>query len=65
MSDCVKRLSGEEYIIIHQSFCVNPRYVVTIKDDNVILSNETRLPVSRRKMKMVKEALFRYWNKNS
>lgn len=65
MSDCVKRLSGEEYIIIHQSFCVNPRYVVTIKDDNVILSNETRLPVARRKMKMVKEALFRYWNKNS
>ena len=65
MGDCIKRLSGEEYIAIHQSFCVNARYVVTIKDDQVILSNEMQLPVSRRRMKMVKEALFRYWNSNS
>lgn len=65
MSDCVKRLGGEEYIVIHQSFCVNPRYVVTIKDDSVVLNNETKLPVSRRKMKTVKEALFSYWNRNN
>lgn len=65
MSDCIERLGGEDYIVIHQSFCVNPRYVVTLRENNVILSNETTLPVSRRKMKMVKEALFRYWNSSN
>ncbi len=65
MSDCVNRLGEKDYITIHQSFCVNPRYVVTIKDDSVVLSTETRLPVSRRKMRMVKEALFDYWNRES
>ncbi len=62
MSDCMKRLGEENYITIHQSFCVNPRYVVTIKDDSIVLSTEISLPVSRRKIKKVKEALFDYWN---
>lgn len=50
-------LPKEDFICIHKSFIVNKQYVVQFKFDNVILSNNEILPISRAYRKEVREKL--------
>lgn len=50
-------LPEEDFICIHKSFIVNKQYVVQFKFDNVILSNNEILPISRVYRKEVREKL--------
>lgn len=50
----------EQYIRIHQSYAVNARYLKRLTTEEAILSDDTRLPVSRGRYRKAKEELGKY-----
>lgn len=59
MDDILTQLT-EQYIRIHQSYAVNARYLKRLTTEEAILSDDTRLPVSRGRYRKAKEELGKY-----
>ena len=64
-----KALSHMEYELrnykfyrIHRSYLVNMNYVREIDRDSIVLKDNKRIPISRRKYMNVKKAFVEYWN---
>lgn len=55
----LEELHGEEFLIIDRSYAVNINYVKLLKDDSVHIVSGEILPVSRSKLKSVREAIMR------
>ncbi len=53
-------LSQKGFIRIHKGFLVNQSFVYSIKADEIVLSNNTRLPIGRTNKENVKKQLMRY-----
>ncbi|SCW43402.1 two component transcriptional regulator, LytTR family [Ruminococcaceae bacterium YRB3002] len=49
----------EDFIRIHQSYLVNPRYISTFMGNEIILNDGTVLPVSKPRMANVRQELIR------
>ena len=53
-------LSENCFIRIHQSFLVNPRYIKYLVNAELILENDDCLPISRSRLKNVKNSYLQY-----
>ena len=52
----------EDFIRIHQSYLVNPRYISTFSGSEILLTDGTKLPVSKPRMANVREELIRLFS---
>lgn len=53
-------ISNKYFIRCHSGFIVNYNYVFSINKDNILLTNETSLPLSRGRKKEVKQGFQRF-----
>ena len=60
MSDILRELSDYGFIQIHRSYIVNYDQIKAIKYEEIIMSNESSLPISRNKRKEVRETLMNF-----
>jgi len=63
LNDIEKRIPGN-FIRIHQSYLVNPRYIKKLSGTEIVLYNGVCLPVSKPRMANVKEELIRIFSSN-
>lgn len=61
LQQVMKRLDAEEFIYIDRGMIVNLIHVMQVKDGFAVLSNGTRLPISRSHLQDVKRTLNTYW----
>lgn len=57
----MKSLRTEDFVQIHSGGIVNVKYIYEYSGYSITLDNETKLVVSRSRMKEVKEQMARYW----
>lgn len=55
-----KNLIGYSFIRPHRSYLVNPRYIFKIQQNDLVLDNGESIPISRLKIKKVKEEFKKY-----
>lgn len=55
----LEELQGEEFLMIDRSYVVNVNHVRSLKDDSVHMVNGEILPVSRPKLRSVRDAIMR------
>lgn len=60
MADLEDSLKGHGFLRVHQGYLVNYRYIVKIGKEDLTLTDNTQLPVSRRKRKEVFTQYMRY-----
>lgn len=60
MSDILRELSDYGFIQVHRSYIVNYDQIKAIKYEEIIMSDESSLPISRNKRKEVRETLMNY-----
>lgn len=60
LSDYEKKLINSGFIRIHKSFLVNVQYVHALERNQVIMSDSTKLPLSRYKVNEVRKVFFDY-----
>lgn len=60
LDDVEKLLSDNGFIRIHQSYLVNPMYIKYLVNTELILENDDRLPISRSRVKDVKNRYLQY-----
>lgn len=66
LKDWCGQLSGEEFVQVHKFYIVSMRYVKKIEDNNMILrESEIKIPVSRRNIKVTKDAFYNYIRQNA
>ncbi|MCR5061523.1 MAG: LytTR family DNA-binding domain-containing protein [Saccharofermentans sp.] len=58
LNDIESTISGD-FIRIHQSYLVNPRYIASLNGNEIYLTNGVKLPVSKPRLANVKEELLR------
>ena len=58
LNDIEKTITGD-FIRIHQSYLVNPRYIASLNGSEIQLTNGGKLPVSKPRLANVKEELLR------
>lgn len=58
LNDIERTISGD-FIRIHQSYLVNPRYIASLNGSEIQLTNGSTLPVSKPRLANVKEELLR------
>ena len=56
-----EELDDEDFVQIHSGGIVNVKYIYEYSGYSITLDNETKLVVSRSRMKEVKEQMARYW----
>ena len=61
--DVYEQLNKETFVIIHNSYIVNVKYVLRLKFDKAVLQNGEVLPISRLRTQEAKEAFNRFENK--
>ena len=61
LNDIEKRIDGD-FVRIHQSYLVNPRYITSLNGSEILLNNGKTLPVSKPRMGSVKEELIRIFS---
>ena len=61
LQQVMERLDAEEFIYIDRGMIVNLIHVMQVKDGFAVLSNGTRLPISRSHLQDVKRTLNTYW----
>lgn len=64
ITDLEERLAGRGFVKSHKSFLVNLEHVRTLKNGELELSNKEKVPVSKRKMKEVRQALLEFSKEN-
>ena len=57
-----KEIDDENFIMIHKSCIVNSKYINKFNNTEIILSDGEKLPVSRLRIKQVKEHIAVLWN---
>lgn len=60
MSEIMSELSAFGFIQVHRSYIVNYDQIKAIKYDEVIMSNNDAIPISRNKRKETREVLMRF-----
>lgn len=60
LSDIMSKLSNFGFIQVHRSYIVNYDQIKAIKYDEVIMSNNDAIPISRNKRKETREALMKF-----
>lgn len=60
LSEIEKVLSAYEFIRIHKSFIANTRFVFSVERNNIILTDNSSLPVSRAKSEEIKQAIIKF-----
>ncbi len=64
LHDWMETLGTEHFIQVHKSFGIALRYIDTIESNFIIMKyTEMKVPVSRRKISIVKKAFFEYVKK--
>ena len=58
LNDIESTIAGD-FIRIHQSYLVNPRYIASLNGNEIYLTNGVTLPVSKPRLANVKEELLR------
>jgi len=58
LEEIIKKISLYQFILIHRSYLVNFRHIITGKYSEVIMSNGTKLPVSRAKRKELRHLMI-------
>ncbi|MBE5717087.1 MAG: LytTR family transcriptional regulator [Ruminiclostridium sp.] len=53
-------LSAYGFIRIHKSFIVNTRFIFSVERNNIILTDNSSLPVSRTKTEEIKQAMIKF-----
>ena len=56
-----EELEDEDFVQIHSGGIVNVKYIYEYSGYSITLDNETKLVVSRSRLKEVKEQMARYW----
>ena len=56
-------LNRSNFVFIDKGVFVNVHYILKTKEDTLVLYNQEELPISRRRMKTVKEAILNSWEK--
>ncbi len=59
LKDIMRRLREMPFIQCHRSYIVNTTYIVSIKGNEILLTNEVRLPVGRKYRDLVFKAIER------
>ncbi len=60
ISDIENELSNSSFIRCHSGFIVNLKYIEYIGDKDITLDNGEKIPISRKRIKSVKENFLRY-----
>lgn len=63
LSDLTNELINKHFILVHRSFLVNLQYIKKITNTEIILKNDTSLPVSRNLLSSVRDSYITYLNK--
>ena len=53
-------MKNQKFIRIHQSYLVNMKHIISIKNYKTVLDNGEELPMSKAKFKAAKEAFIEY-----
>ena len=59
--DFLKEMDSNNFIKIHSGGVVNIKYIKEYREQSIILDNGTKLMTSRSAIKVIKNALIRYW----
>lgn len=60
LSETEKALSSYGFIRVHKSFIVNTRFIFSVERNNIILTDNNSLPVSRTKNEEIKQAMIKF-----
>lgn len=60
LSETEKALSSYGFIRVHKSFIVNTRFIFSVERNNIILTDNSSLPVSRTKNEEIKQAMIKF-----
>ena len=60
LSETEKALSSYGFIRVHKSFIVNTRFIFSVERNNIILTDNNSLPVSRTKTEEIKQAMIKF-----
>ena len=60
LSETEKALSSYGFIRVHKSFIVNTRSIFSVERNNIILTDNSSLPVSRTKTEEIKQAMIKF-----
>lgn len=60
LSETEKALSSYGLIRVHKSFIVNTRFIFSVERNNIILTDNSSLPVSRTKNEEIKQAMIKF-----
>ena len=55
-----EKMKNQKFIRIHQSYLVNMKHIISIKNYKTVLDNGEELPMSKAKFKAAKEAFIEY-----
>lgn len=55
-----EKIKNQKFIRIHQSYLVNMKHIISIKNYKTVLDNGEELPMSKAKFKVAKEAFIEY-----
>mgnify|MGYP000387042383 CR=1 FL=1 len=55
-----RSLSSYGFIRVHKSFIVNTRFIFSVERNNIILTDNSSLPVSRTKTEEIKQAMIKF-----
>lgn len=55
-----EKIKNQKFIRIHQSYLVNMKHIISIKNHKTVLDNGEELPMSKAKFKAAKEAFIEY-----
>lgn len=55
-----EKIKNQKFIRIHQSYLVNMKHIISIKNYKTVLDNGEELPMSKAKFKAAKEAFIEY-----
>lgn len=61
LKDIEKELDADVFIKLHRGCIANMKYIKRFEKDYVYLINGKSLPISRRKVKEVKDSIKKYW----
>ena len=60
MDDALKKMPEDSFLRVHQSYAVNLGHIGSFSADGVVLSEGTRLPISKKRYKVAKQDYLRY-----
>lgn len=60
MSKLEAGLCGKGFIRVHKGYLVNQQHICILRKDEIVMSDNTILPISRANKEMVKEKIMRY-----